>query len=62
MNLVLYVQSDFSIALYLPSHGKKDAFSGLIVKYTAVSMHGLKIIFTHALWHNKEISWEYLFK
>lgn len=43
MNLVLHVQSDFSIPLHLHSHGKKDVFGGLIVKYSAVSMHGLKI-------------------
>lgn len=43
MNHVLYVQSDFSIPLHLHSHGKKDVFSGLIVKYSAVSMYGLKI-------------------
>lgn len=43
MNSVLSVQSDFSIPLHLHSHGKKDVFSGLIVKYRAVGMHGLRI-------------------
>lgn len=42
VNLVLYVQSDFHIPLHLCSHEKK-IFSGLIVKNSAVSMHGLKI-------------------
>lgn len=43
VNLVFYVQNDFSIPLHLHSRGKKDVFDGLIVKYSAVSMHGLKI-------------------
>lgn len=43
VNLVLYVQNDFIIPLHLHSHGKKDVFGGLIVKYSAVSMDGLKI-------------------
>lgn len=44
MNLVLHVQTDLNIPLQLHNHGKKDIFSGLIVKHLAVSMHGLKIL------------------
>lgn len=44
VNLVLHVQTDLSIPLQLHTHVKKDVFSGLIVKYSAVSMHGLKIL------------------
>lgn len=48
VNLVLHVQTDLSIALQLHNHGKKDVFSGLIVKHSAVSMHGFKIL-SHVL-------------
>lgn len=41
---ILHVQTDLSIPLQLHNHVKKDVFSGLIVKYSAVSMHGLKIL------------------
>lgn len=44
VNLVLHVQADLSIPLQLHIHGKKDVFRGLIVKDSAVSMHGLKIL------------------
>ncbi|KAI1242631.1 hypothetical protein IHE44_0000167 [Lamprotornis superbus] len=44
VNLVLHVQTDLDIPLQFHNHGKKDVFSGLIVKHSAVSMHGLKIL------------------
>lgn len=44
VNLVLHVQTDLNIPLQLHNHGKKDVFSGLKMKHSAVSMHGLKIL------------------
>lgn len=44
VNHVLHVQMDLDIPLQFHNHGKKDVFSGLIVKHSAVSMHGLKIL------------------
>lgn len=43
LSLVLHVQSNCSIPLHLPSHEKKDVFSGSVVKIPPVSMQGLKV-------------------
>lgn len=57
VNLVLHVQTDLNILLQLHNHGKKDVFSGLIVKHSCEHAW-IENTFRHALRHSKKKSRE----